>query len=245
VRGKSSVGGLVGYNNKSKIINSYSSGVAIGESAIGGLAGDNNEGEISNSYSIGSVTAEDWGAGGLVGQNSKGKISKSYSTSVVIGGEDVIGGLAGCNGGEISNSYSTGTVKGKMSVGGLVGQNHTYGNSERDISAGTIINSYSTSEVIGGIRLANGFVKISNVGKLVGNNEGDKVINSYYEAGGNIEAMDPSYYNSPYYKGDGKTTAQMKQRTTFKNWDFDKIWGIKNTINSGYPYLLENKLANR
>jgi uncharacterized protein (TIGR02145 family) len=237
VIGKTAVGGLVGYNNKSNVNKSYSTGTVTAEDClVGGLVGQNNEGEISNSYSTGTVTAEDWGAGGLVGQNDKGKISKSYSIGAVTVVNFNVGGLVGANGGDIDNSYSSGTVKGGESVGGLVGQNHSiggfvnsYGDIVSDISIGTIINSYSISEVIGGI---------SNVSGLVGDNEGDKVINSYYES---QIGEGPSYY----YKGDGKTMAQMKQRTTFKNWDFNKIWGIKSTINNGYPYLLENKLVTK
>ena len=40
-------------------------------------------------------------------------------------------------------------------------------------------------------------------------------------------------------KGTGKTTAQMKTKATFTNWDFDTIWDIdtSGTINDGYPYL--------
>jgi hypothetical protein len=38
-----------------------------------------------------------------------------------------------------------------------------------------------------------------------------------------------------------KSTAQMKQKTTFAGWDFDKVWGIDGRTNGGYPYLRENK----
>ena len=52
-----------------------------------------------------------------------------------------------------------------------------------------------------------------------------------------------SYYDSEVLgqvagEGTPKTTAQMKQKATFSGWDFKDIWGIKSTINDGYPYLL-------
>jgi hypothetical protein len=34
-----------------------------------------------------------------------------------------------------------------------------------------------------------------------------------------------------------KTTFEMKQQSTFEDWDFDTIWGIDPSINDGYPYL--------
>ena len=34
-----------------------------------------------------------------------------------------------------------------------------------------------------------------------------------------------------------KTTAEMKQQTTYEGWDFENVWGISASINDGYPYL--------
>jgi len=234
------VGGLVGINDKSKISESYSSGVVLGKAgAVGGLVGENCEGEINNSYSTGTVTAEDWGAGGLVGQNNRNsKISNSYSTGLVTANAGTVGGLVGANGGDISNSYSTGIVKGSEFVGGFVGQNYVFGLTANDIYAGTIVNSYSTGKVMGGIYLPNGFVQIRRVNGLVGDNQEDsKVINSYYDS----QTSDQGINVLVKDKGDGKTTVQMKQKSSFKSWDFNKTWGINSKINNGYPYLLENK----
>ncbi|MDZ5725104.1 hypothetical protein [Acetobacterium sp. K1/6] len=35
----------------------------------------------------------------------------------------------------------------------------------------------------------------------------------------------------------GKTTAELKDQSTFSGWDFDKIWNISPETNDGYPYL--------
>ena len=69
--------------------------------------------------------------GGLVGGNWDGTVSNSYSTGSVTGNESV-GGLAGQNSGTVTNSYSTGSMTGNESVGGLVGRNWN----------GTVRNSY-------------------------------------------------------------------------------------------------------
>jgi len=243
-------GGLVGLGkNDGKISKSYSTGAVMAKDFYaGGLVGVNDRGEINNSYSTGTVTAKDWGAGGLVGGNN-GKISKSYSTGTVTVTSGIVGGLAGTNGGEINNSYSTGTVKGGKSVGGFVGQNYYYiGENDDDISIGTISDSYSIGKVVGGIYLPNGYVEIYAVNGLVGDYNGfagtyagdyggGKISNSYYDSqasGMRINMITKS-------RGEGKTTAQMKQKATFKDWNFNKTWGINNKINDGYPYLLENK----
>ena len=93
--------------------------------------------------------------GGLVGWN-EGDVSDSYSTGSVTGDEDV-GGLVGINDGAVSNSCSTGSVTGDEDVGGLVGQNHR----------GNVSNSYSTGnvtgeEAVGGLVGWNGRGTVSN-----------------------------------------------------------------------------------
>jgi len=186
-----------------------------GGSGVGGLLGSNNGGTISNSYSSGEISGEDF-VGGLVGQindSDGGTISNSYSTSKVIG-KNTVGGLVGSNnGGTINNSYSFGSVIGINAVGGLVGQN-----------LGTISNSYSRSTVAPAINSLGKFF-----GGFVGWNNGGTISDSYYDKEIGFNAGE----------GEGKTTEEMK--VAFDGWDFNKIWNIKNTINCGYPYLLENK----
>ena len=96
--------------------------------------------------------------GGLVGGSSGGEISDSYVTGSV-SGDYSVGGLVGSrNGGTISGSYTTVSVSGRRWVGGLVGGN-----------SGTISASYATSSVSGG----------TDVGGLVGWNSGSTISGSY------------------------------------------------------------------
>ena len=46
---------------------------------------------------------------------------------------------------------------------------------------------------------------------------------------------DGSYYGT--LKERGRTTNEMKAKSTFEGWDFETIWGRNNSINDGYPYL--------
>jgi hypothetical protein len=169
-----------------------------GDDSVGGLLGL-NEGIVSNSYSSGNVTGEGWYVGGLVGLN-EGIVSNSYSTSSTSGSDHQVGGLVGGNGGTVDNSYSTGNVAGNWSVGGLVGAN-----------GGTVSNSYSTGNVTGN----------SSVGGLVGYNalEGS-VSNSFWDTETSGQANSAG--------GTGKTTAEMKDITTFSgaSWDIVAVSGL-------------------
>ncbi len=168
-----------------------------------------NYGTVSNSYSTGSVSGSS-GVGGLVGYNYQGTVSNSYSTGSVSGGADV-GGLVGLNARTVSNSYSTGSVSGTSRVGGLVGVNYI---------GATVSNSYSTGSVSGS----------EYVGGLVGWNYGT-VSNSFWD----VETSGRTTSDG----GIGKTTAEMKTRSTFTDagWDFTNVWDIDGVTNDGYPFL--------
>lgn len=217
VTGDIAVGGLVGYN-LSTIVNSHSTGNVTGETLIGGLIGSNYDEDaiINNSHSTGNVVGNA-AVGGLVGYQSKAAINDSYSTGSVIG-EIRVRGLVGVQvfSSSISNSYSSGSVKGGDIVGGLVSSQ----------LESTISNSYST-----------GFVKgVDNTGGLVGIQEYSDVSDSFWdvESSGQPESTG----------GTGKTTAEMKTKTTFTEagWDFVDIWDISSSENRGYPFLSDAQL---
>jgi len=138
VSGDSNVGGLVGYNNRGNITNSYATGDVSGDSDVGGLVGYNNRGNITNSYATGDVSGDSY-VGGLVGNNRNwANITDSYATGHVSGEGVSVGGLVGFNyRGTITDSYATGIVSGEgWQVGGLVGMNFE----------GAITNSYYDKE---------------------------------------------------------------------------------------------------
>ena len=130
--------------------------------------------------------------GGLVGGNMEGSVSNSYSSGSVTGNSSV-GGLVGWNQDTVSNSYSTGSVTSNEDVGGLVGVNFM----------GTVTNSYSSGSVTGN----------SLVGGLVGVNWGGTVSNSFWDIQTSGQATSAG--------GTGKTTAEMQDIATFLGaaWD--------------------------
>jgi len=226
------MGGLAGSNDDAgSIDNCYFSGtLELKREYGGGLVGI-NKGSITNSYSADKVMMIKASAkyryylGGLVGDN-RGEIINSYSTSAVEGTSGV-GGLAGDNSGTIKNSYSTGAVNGHFYVGGFVGSNN-----------GNIINSYSAGAVTGE-RYVGGFVgnaySRGELNVIAIHGYYDKQISNQSDGIGNIRSGDKIEG-----KIEGKTTAEMKRKSTFTNWDFDNTWGIDDTVNGGYPYLLNS-----
>jgi hypothetical protein len=251
VMGKHCTGGLVGINVYGTISSSYSASVVETDYSAGGLVGLNNSGTINNSYSTGAVAGELY-AGGLVGANNSEDlnnkipyihaiISNSYSTGAVTG-KEYVGGFAGFNSGKISNSYSTGAVKETkgLGCGGFVADN-----------TGTISNSYSAGTVTGN-GIVGGFV--GNMRNWMRNGKKESmVINSYYDKETNGQSDGVGNYYSGIYKDEGKakaeiygkTVKEMKQKATFKGWDFIQNWDISDTINGGYPYLRGNKTQHR
>jgi len=191
-----------------------------GRGMVGGLVGVGySGGTVTGSYSIGSVTGTDM-VGGLVGVIWEGTVSNSYSTCSVSGGNGYgTGGVVGQNnGGTVSNCYATGSVTGGVRVGGLVGD-----------SSGPLSNSYSTGTVTGEYF----------VGGLVGENGEGTVSNSFWDIQTSGQAASRV--------GTGKTTAEMKDITTFSGagWNITAvalgqtnsayIWNILDGLT--YPFL--------
>ena len=151
VKGKNSVGALVGFNDGT-VMNSVvrpaqiSSGRAGAN--VGGLAGGNGGLQIDSGANYADVLVSgDDRVGGLVGFNA-GSVHASYALGEVRG-RSFTGGLVGYSGSTIANSYADVSVSGDSRVGGLVG-----------INSGSVHASYALGEVRGH----------SFIGGLVGSN---------------------------------------------------------------------------
>lgn len=194
---------------------------------MGGLLGFTDVSNLAGNYSTGTITGYDY-SGGLIGEITKNsstythitlmQIYQCYSTSQV-SGHNYVGGLIGYihNYGSLVNSYAMGNVSGNDRVGGLLGQ----------ISNCTTFNRHYSCGVVSGS---------SNVGGLVGYLSTVPFVNYTSDYS--------SFYDSQISgqtdtgKGTPKTTAEMKLRYTFREWDFD-VWEITPSINNGYPHFAE------
>ena len=160
------VGGLVG-SNHGLVTQSHATGTVSGAdgSAAGGLAGRNDHGTISASYATGSVLGGS-PVGGLAGYHSGGRIIYSYATGSVEarGTGGTAGGLVGRGlsvhtsdeDSWVISSYATGSVKGGVEVGGLIGNllhpSWRQPGGDPSIEIG-VVASYATGSVEGDIQV--------------------------------------------------------------------------------------------
>jgi hypothetical protein len=247
ITGRNAVGGLVGFFNSGRLDTCYATGSVSGNGCVGGLVGDNG-GSLIACYAIGSVSGDD-NVGGLVGLNFFGNLNACYASGLISGGKQS-GGLVGGNlGGNLTACYATGSISGTEAVGGLVGYNYqgslsacyamssvkTGGNAVGGLVGanwwGSITDCYTTGSVSGGAEVgglvgfshqsslsacyATGLVSGNrNIGGLVGWNDGGSLTACFWD----VESSGQTTSNG----GMGKTTAEMKTRSTFTDagWDF-------------------------
>ena len=220
VGGESNVGGLAGLHYSGSMSNCYSTGTVSGTANVGGLAGTvddfsmygGHDAELTNCYSTCTVRGHTH-IGGLIGYIDHGIVSRCYAAGNVGGSGSGsgyhVGGLAGYSVyGFFSNCYAAGTVSGQMYVGGLMGSVH----------AGNISKCYSIAQVIGFGSAFGGLAGASS--------------NLIYDCFWDIQASGRTTSDG----GTGKTTAQMKTRSTYADagWDFAGVW---QWIDFTYPRL--------
>ena len=165
---------------------------------------------------------------GLFGYTKGATIKDVGIVDCNLTGNVYVGGLVGYNcsstncSSTITDCYSTGAVTGDSVVGGLVGYNS---------SSSTITDCYSTGAVSG----------TTNVGGLVGYSSSSTTTTSYWDTTTSGQATSDG--------GTGKTTAQMKDLSTFSsNWSIIGVtskadgyanhsytWNIVD--DSTYPFL--------
>ncbi len=202
-------GGLVGENTFGYVSGCSAWGDVNGVDIVGGLVGSNpfelggegRYGTIARCSAGGNVRGIRW-VGGLLG-SSVGDVSVCYATGSVEGDESV-GGLLGCNSNILTESFATGTVHGGHTVGGLVGLNYHI-----------VTDCYSVGSAEG----------TSPVGGLIGDNWGGIITDCFWDeevSGLTNMCGYESLGGSGCDDSCGKTTTEMKTKTTFTDagWDF-------------------------
>ncbi|WP_181150947.1 S-layer homology domain-containing protein [Paenibacillus sp. PCH8] len=150
--------------------------------------------------------------GGIAGaQRSQSTISNSYVTGDVKGGT-YVGGLIGYQDtGAVIDSYSTAKVNASSQAGGLIGLEYR-SSSKNSYAAGSITGSYPTGGLVGG---------------TYSGADASVHVDTYYD-----REVSGQWDNSG--KGEPKSTAEMKSRSTFLTWDLASAWFIKE---GHYPEL--------
>ncbi len=233
------IGGLIG-GSDGLVSNCSASGNVRGEYVVGGLVGDNG-GLVSNCSASGDVSCTDYDVGGLIATVQRGSVENCSASGNVIGG-DYVGGLFGevTSGGAASNCYATGSVSGADYVGGFMGYiwncitisnsyatgsvngaNFTGGFMGHNVDSSTISNCYATGNVTGTDLYIGGFTGFTDSTSTAENCFWDTETSGMATSDG----------------GTGKTTAEMKTKSTFTNatWDLDLVWDI--VEDHSYPFL--------
>lgn len=233
VSGRKKVGGLIGWKRQGVTAGTVSQCSYVGfvegrDWQIGGLIGIDG-GRIQNSYCVVSVHGNSW-VGGLVGYNNDAAAeAHNCYVSGIVSGDDDIGGLVGRNGtgALIANCYSEAVVSGRTNVGGLVGLNW----GSEGWMYGGIFSCYASGCVAGDVD--------SNVGGLIGCCYGNRLSANFWDSDVNVGLSGIGDMTDPNVTG--KTTAEMKQQSTFTDWDFINVWNIGE--NQTYPYLRKYSAA--
>ena len=202
--GKSSVGGVCGYNLGGTISGCTNSGTVSGTEQVGGVCGDNSGGTVSGCTNSGAVSGTGHYVGGVCGYCSNGyNDSSTVSDCVNIGTVDSsgssVGGVCGfISDTTVSGCYNTGVVRGSGDfIGGVCGQSYE--------SNDTIRNCYSTGAVGGNGSYVGGVCGYNygtlqscyNTGKVEGNSNVGGVC-GYNKPSGKISVC---YFNSETYQG--------------------------------------------
>ena len=183
-----------------------------------------------------SITGSD-NTGALIGYNQTGaQVINSYSTGSVSGG-GTVGGLVGYNGGgNIYRSFSAANTSGSLAIGGLAG----------NFDGGIINNSYATGTVT---------TSLSWGGGLIGNISGSAAVSNSYSTGyvsgagtlGGLIGNGSGTVTSSYWNQDTsgqnssaggtiESNSNMMLQATFSGWDFSNTWNILS--GQSYPYLM-------
>lgn len=185
---------------------------SVATTGTGGIAG-HLAGSITNSRVTGKISGIS-SVGGIAGRTTRATL-KENSTDIVLSGIDKnIGGIVGYSTeSSYYNNYTDGSISGVTGVGGILGRSYT----------DKIYYNYS--------------VALNNGGGIVGKQ--DRAIFSYEshnfwdkEKTGTTSS---AIHSSTKFPSLGKTTAEMKMKTTYTDFDFETIWKIEEGVD--YPKL--------
>jgi len=217
------IGGIAGYNGGNisnvKVSGNIDNSGEVIDLYMGQVAGYNN-GSIGRGHSNGTIqnsgNVTNAYIGGIAGFNNNVIKLSNNSGKIITNNIDnlKIGGIAGTSNKSIIFSYSKGIMQinaTNVAIGGIAGEN-----------SGRIATTYAVDTIE---KNANNI----DLGGIAGKNTGT-VEDSYW----NIDGIEEQEGN-----GMLKTLEQLKQKDTYENWNFEKIWSIKE--NEATPTLEAEK----
>ena len=254
IKGKTDVGGILGYIDRIKITHASNYGLVEGEKYTGGIWGGAQSTTVEVGYSVnyGKIIGQT-NTGGIAGYCGHYGIGSVYSakcgtlTNVknkgVVQGTTYVGGIAGSFGGKASSINNSASISGTNYIGGMFG-NADFSTTNSLYNTGDISGSKYVGGVIGynqeGVTSAaysTGKVDgDSLVGLMIGYNYNTTMADYYYLKQGDQE---------PFGQNNGGGVATPKTETEMKSADFAKLLGddfvYDSGLNDGYPVLAWEK----
>lgn len=172
--------------------------------------------------------------GGLIGAAEAGSsISECYARVDMEVNNDPCGGLIGEYKGTLANSYAIGSVAYKASA--------AFGGVTLGSGAEGFGNCYAAVSVSFGETPQYDINTRGNIGGAYGsspyNSQANPGIYNRDLVETAFDALSEIYAEHAYARGTGKTTIEMKGMAAYEGWDFATVWGRRNDLNDGYPYL--------
>ncbi len=233
ITGNEYVGSLIGLINSGITIDNVNArGGVSGTTSVGGVLGLAMSSYLNNFYADVEVVSQG-SAGGLYGHFDYGECHNSFSKGSVTG--DVVGGIGGTHDTysethyKVTNCASIADVSGTDLVGGLFGRfiSSYTGHPKMKNSYYAGVLNFSSANTYGGL-IADSY---TGYGLTVTDCFLDKDISGTDVLVGNIGDSGSSIQSTAL------TTAEMKNQSSYTNWDFTNTWTIDPTKNNGYPYL--------
>lgn len=174
--------------------------------------------------------------GGMIGVTAVGsEISQCYALVTLDASAGTQGGLVGQNAGPIADSYARGHVVNASygNYGGIVGA--TFGNAAQPIGVercyAAMTYSWNNPYAFWPVDL--------KIGGVYGAWRGCMFASLYYDRGLVGTSMDGwgEHTAEALASGTPLATGDMHKMTSFEDFDFTDVWGRRNDLNDGYPYL--------
>lgn len=261
------IGGVVGSSKKSTILKCGFNGKMddLETYYCGGIVGEMTESNVKDCFNNSIMNINASAVGGVIGyismitndnlfivQNCYNKTNIQNSSDDYTAETGGLIGFIAAGENSIKNCYNLGNITSNTKyVGGLIGYTDiTFGNtnvincySKGDITGNEYTNYYYTGGLIGcSERSYLNFENCFVVGKITGRYANAVISNNVFHDGYGIASFKNVFYDKSISEvtdnyNVGLSTAEMKNKEAYLNWDFDTVWDINENYNGGYPYL--------
>ena len=263
VKGGANTGIIIGKMVNGTIENCKVVGKVADGTPVGGIIGLLDGGSISKSQATVTIntTGTNSYVGGIVGEITSGTIDQCVTTGTLTatGTESYVGGIIGKNSATVTNCYSTATVTSSYNAAGIVAYNYgvvdmcyATGNlNSNNYAAGVIGYNDGSNAIVRNCVAMNNKIEVTYESQQVqqGGGYGQRIIggiknnapapemNNYALKTMQVSLNDvPQKVYDDIMNGTAKTAAELKQKATYQelDWDFDNVWQIDE--DESYPY---------